>query len=1319
MLSGTSGDGENEIVTMDQDKGLDAPPLDASSASTIAAAAASPRDILASPRHELELIPEDQPISSTPVTSPLATASVLTGNHPNSSRASAASTPDTSIIRPAALRPTPHPLSRPSSRSSISPVSPVDAPASPAIVRTASTSSVLRHPVPDINARSGSYTSNITALEATAERFSMTSSIDDAIRDAHNELKRSDSRRSSILAASVRSAGDHEGPQGQSSIVGLNIAARIGGYSPGGYIMSPTQSTTGRLRSASRGSSALSRANSTRSKPETLDGEAFPNLSSLSGSLMSRNGPGKGSMRSVRSMQSIRSNRSGPVSLAEIVEMEPPSALTLAAMEEADKTAPRLEDLGDDNEAILARAHQEVEPDATDIEVAHRRAQPPPEDFDETPNMDHSMDPYWDNLDDTNLQLRNPANPPPARVREEQHETSGTPDTVDEDAMFADFDGMHCDPDTVAELYPYHPEEDDHALPPRREPQARRTPAARPQSYFDPETNQQMLYYPARVPAMLNLPPKLGKGLKAAQAARNARRSQVLSQMPKAARESRFWLPDPFENEGSTNFMGDNRPASSRHSVAHDDGPEHALAALEGPGSATQGPYSTQGPPESQQLRRPARLTEGGARQSRLNLADLPPQLRASAFFDMPAESPKIVVKNGSAMDTLDSILDAAAAAPVNAFTDHAFAGHLGSEVYGLEKKKNRKSQIALVEPPIEEKRNRLTKSPGPTTLAVPDNEKRKSVWSLLPGRGKSRSNVNLLNVEEDDARSRLSGSGPGDSDSSSEADEHSALAPDEEDEDEDSASEEEEEMFQGPPTTLLAELQMRKQQQKNRTKNPMLLGNGLHSTLLELDAVAQIEAKQRKNKKINLAWAAGDAEEASDEDEDVPLGLLAVKKQLGPDATEQEMAIAVQELNRPLGLMEKREMDDNEPLSRRRDRLQGKPVPTSMYLQPGGNATRLTVAPGYGSRPVSPRLMRSPIPSPAGSLPSPNPEAADEDEVEGETLAERVRRLRAKEDGDNPLPRARPISRAFSAELLGEFGIDEEAKKEKGKGKENAVPDVEEEETLGQRRRRLQAEREAREKEMGIRAVSDEGTKPALSTPMSMADVLGSNPLEGPQGRMDPREVARRRKEEEAARVGLEQSAKLRAFRSQMPSQLSDPNAGLHKAGGYKNGRFNDNMGGLALPGQQPGRNHHLRASMSVGQLGGQFQQGRAVSGSNLIGAAGSYGNPQVGPDGLNPVFAKQNPFGHGYNGGFMQQPQFQQPQPFVSGSLLASGGYGAFGGGIGGAGGYAANQTAYGAGVGFTNGMPGYGAQAGGMPMVVGPAHAERVERWRQSIR
>lgn len=1163
----------------------------------------------------------------------------------------------------------------------------------------------------------------------------MTSSIEDAIRHAHEELKRSDSRRSSILAASVR-GGDFPGvdsPPGiapaplfarKSSIVGLNNEARSGGYSPGGFIKSPAQSITERLTSGSKSSGALSRANSTRSKAETIEGEGFPNLSLLS---MSRSGPGKSSVHSARS------NRSGPLSLAEIAEMEPPSTLTQAAMDEADRTIPRLQDLGDD-ETILSRARQHVEPNATDIEVTAGFTAHASKDWNGTPMLDHSADSYWDIHEEPDLQLRTPQNPPSARAWDEYEPQAdhrqgvpGSPDTDDEENVFADFDGMHCDPETVAEHFPIPPEEAEHPQNRRKRPEM---PPARPQSYFDPSTGQNMLYYPARVPAMLNLPPKLGKGLKSAQ--RDVRRSQVVSQMPHIARETRTWLPDPLEGEGFLGLMGDERPESSAHSSAKGHGPEYALAALERPGPSLQlmNPSSSHSQDASapQDLRRPER-------KSRVDLSELPPQLRASVFFDLPVGAPKIEVKDGSATKTLDSILDAAASAPVNAFTDHAFAGHLGAEVYGLEKKKNRKSKVLTVEDAEgggQGRGHKLARSTS-STPALPEAEKRRSVWSLLPGR-KSRSSMNLLAERDGDARSRLSGSVHNDSNSGSDIDDRSALAPDDVERGSESDSETEGQVYSGPPTTLLAELQLRKQRQKRRTQNPLHhTSDGLHSTLLELDAVAQIEAQARRNKHVNLAWAADPDQTGSDDDEDVPLGLLAAKKQKGPNATDKDMALAAQDMGRPLGLMEKRDMEDNEPLSRRRARLQGKEAPTSMYLQPGGNGTRMlrtgrdrSLSPRL-THPNSPGVSNSGLHSRAGS--NAGRDIADE-EVEGETLGERMRRLRAKEDGDNPLPRARPVSTAFSTELMNELGINGEDEKskdravDKGKGKEKPAPQAEDEEPLGQRRRRLQAEREAREREMGIRAVSGGSERSGLRSRLSMADVLGANPLEGPQGRIDPREAERLRKKDEAARAGREKAAKMAAFRAQIPQQLHEPGTGVLKAGGFQGGRFNDSTGGHSLDTGQP-RGHNLRGSMSMGQLGQPSPQ-QALKGmggvnpwasggaTHLVGAAGNYGDLEAGTDGMNPAFSKGNAFGRGYGGGLLQQ-QNQQQGPFISGSLLATGGgYAAFGGGIGAAGGYATNQTAYGAGVGYANGMtPGYGMQA------AVPRQADQVERWRQSIR
>ncbi len=51
--------------------------------------------------------------------------------------------------------------------------------------------------------RTGGYVGNIAHLEATAERLSTTCSIEEAICELHGELKRCNSRCSSILAGAA------------------------------------------------------------------------------------------------------------------------------------------------------------------------------------------------------------------------------------------------------------------------------------------------------------------------------------------------------------------------------------------------------------------------------------------------------------------------------------------------------------------------------------------------------------------------------------------------------------------------------------------------------------------------------------------------------------------------------------------------------------------------------------------------------------------------------------------------------------------------------------------------------------------------------------------------------------------------------------------------------------------------------------------------------------------------------------------------------------------------------------------------------------
>lgn len=599
-------------------------------------------------------------------------------------------------------------------------------------VRTASTCSVpICHPTPDVNPRSraGSCRGNIAALEATAEQFALTDSIEDAIRQAHEELKRSDSRRSSILRAnSERADSDDESSplsrqisrlsSRQNSILGTNSLARLGGYSPAAYVLTPTHSisnASSKYRSLSKRSSiammksptgvSVADANMDISE-EAGNGENFPTFLSRHGST------------------SVRSIVSSKMSLAEIAETEPPMTLTQQALDDADRAAAAGQD-SEDEDTIRASAHQHI---PQEDEVADVTA----EDM-ETPHANEVQQPLMQN-DFFNLPtspVLQVHQPDDNRYRHydsyDRHQegqeqgrplTSGSGGTYDQaENAFGDFDGVHYAPESVgdretnerqheqAQAQELMQEPGDTEQQPSRQPQDKRqsrflptgVPAARPKSYFDAETGQQMLYYPARVPAMLNLPPKLSKnGNKLA--ARAKIRSQVLSALPQDSTQSRIWLPDPLDGLGDSstslpNPQAEDRSPSRASFVA--DSPEISQNGSVGAPSPSMGVMD--GLPESRQreMRTPQRLKDANDRKSRMPAAsELPAHLRASVFFDLPSDAPKIVVKDQSAIATLDSILDASASAPVSAFTDHAFAGKLGTEVYGLEKQNKRKSKM-------------------------------------------------------------------------------------------------------------------------------------------------------------------------------------------------------------------------------------------------------------------------------------------------------------------------------------------------------------------------------------------------------------------------------------------------------------------------------------------------------------------------------------------------------------------------------------------------------------------------------------------------
>ncbi|KAK7744410.1 hypothetical protein SLS62_010200 [Diatrype stigma] len=1023
------------------------------------------------------------------------------------------------------------------------------------LIRTASTKSVpLRHPTPEPNTRTPSYASNIAQLEATAERLSLTSSIEDAIRDLHEEQKRNESRRSSILAASIGSIpeADEHTPlshqiSGIGSILETNITARQGGYSPAAFVLSAStsRSNSTRLRS---GSNPLSRPDS--------DAE----------NLLTRHGPGKSSVRSVRSIKPT---------LTHIDEMEPPTTLTAAAMDAADK----LPEVPDEDETLRI---------------------PPADDHDVTPNGHQYQDAnaldYWDQaVADAQREAEYKRNKPPSPA-------GSTGSYKQTDMTFADFDGAHCSPDADFEDVPFgaldsqatrdgpwpQPHDQSRSAVPR--PLAGTTD--RPKSYLDPETGNAMLYYPARVPMMLNLPAKLSK--KPKPEVRNVRRSKILDAMPEANRQAgAAWLPE-YQPEPLDPFGSMPDPSSSQSPP--EQGPEPLML----------GPHHEQSETQPQPQ---SNITDAGEkRKSRMSLFDtskqksqnpnidsLPPQLRASAFFDLPSEpSPTIELKGGSAMATLDSILDASAKAPVSAFTDHAFAGSLGAEVYGLDKKR----------------RSHLKKASNATTNIL-EPKKRSSFLHLRKHSGLSRQSGSKEDRQEthektgpfqnaeggDEERQHLSGSIDG---------EHAEEADDDEDG--------EEVVYNGPPTTLLAELQMRKQQQKMRTRPlTQTYPNGLHSTLLELDTVAEIERRTRKDKKVNLAWEGASADGVEDsEDEDTPLGLLMARKGHDNDA------VALAELHRPPGLMEQKEMEENEPLSRRRNRLQGRengPIQrqSMMSLNQGlGQAMNRNNA---ALRAPSPRLL---VHTP------------EEDENEGETLGQRMRRLRAREEAEevaNALPRARPVSSSFSAELLGQLGDafksddddnDESKNNDKGKGKEKQnPPPPPEEETLGQRRRRLQAEREAAAAAGG----SDNGglnvgppQPPKLTQRHSMADVLGASAGYNARKTMlsDPRADRDRARQEEAARYRADQDHKLAAFRSQIPTAAAAA-TGNNAGSGVMGGQQQRPRASMYAAAPGPGAGTGVRMNM---RGGGGVGVGNGYPMVHHPGAAGAgYGAPMPMP--------------------------------------------------------------------------------------------------------
>ncbi|KAL8869555.1 MAG: hypothetical protein Q9174_004190 [Haloplaca sp. 1 TL-2023] len=594
-----------------------------------------------------------------------------------------------------------------------------------------------------------------------------------------------------------------------------------------------------------------------------------------------------------------------------------------------------------------------------------------------------------------------------------------------EAGLFADFDGDHTNAQERIPRGQSHGDE-----PEMRQASNRMSSAGRPQSYLEPLPGEDMVYYPAPVPMMLNLPQKLSKNPTAPS--REKRRTQMLANLNHDARKSANWLPNV--GEGEEDVMADERE------------------------------------PLQQQNRRKT-------------VGELPPQLRASLFFDYPSTQQDVEMKGGSAVETLDSILDASAFAPVSAFTDHPIAGRVGKEVYGKPAADRRSSYMPLEEPEKKRKSslNLLKKRNSSTNLLDESVQKRNS--SLLSlGFGKRKSSALPAEPEEDDPGlavpmpSEVTPLRNGDTIPENAEDEdpeffdaHSELDGDRADEESGLID-----SYSGAPTTLLAELQLRKEQQK--TRNRTAATDGMHSTLLELDAVAQIQKQARFKKHTQLAWEDPDAPQLGAQqidDDDVPLGVLFPGRKPNLNGTRG----GNDDYDRPLGLIARREMEDNEPLSHRRARLRGEPSIRRSPSPADRKGTMFTLD--------LPGLQDS------GGPP-------EDDEVEGETLGQRLRRLKAKKD---PHSTGRTISGDFASEIMSQFGGLGEQPKQALNGTVQAKADDgedSEEETLAQRRARLQAE-----KAKSRNASGESGARPTMNKRRSMADILQFHPAAGAGSRV------------------------------------------------------------------------------------------------------------------------------------------------------------------------------------------------------------------------
>ena len=682
-------------------------------------------------------------------------------------------------------------------------------------------------------------------------------------------------------------------------------------------------------------------------------------------------------------------------------------------------------------------------------------------------------------------------------------------------------------------------------------------------------------------------------------------------------------------------------------------------------------------------------------RRSMQSLANLPPQLRASVFFEQQPVQHNVELQGESAVATLDSILAASVNAPVSAFTDHPYAGQLGDDFFAREKVTKRNTMST---PLVADARNQASM----TAEAETDRATKRGTG--LFGRSRSqdltkmqrRSSMmsvftDLTNPEGKRLQKRNSrmslgnefeyapGGEEGQTPEEHEMDElvhdydqaESGAQRGEEglEDDEDELPDNLPAVY-AAPTTLLAELQVRKAQQKLRNKTAATaFPNGMHSTLLELDAVAQIEKAKRKNNRPALAWEDPNlrSQQDGEADEDVPLGVLFGNQKGLVSKGRPGMG---GDWDRPLGLIERRQMEDNEPLSSRRNRLKG----------------------------VDPRLVRSRTDftlqhQQSGMQP-------EDGEDESLPLAERLRRLKQKEALNGALGDAAQEDKrsGFADDLMSQFGLEP---KEPTSGTATPAPPPEDE-TLGQRRARLQRERE------GTRNVSDPAAtaaRPPLRATTSMANLLASHPVGANAGSKQVGGPAPFTLLSAHERAAEENKVKLRQQNAQNVRRTSYMGASRQPSNPQQLQQASSQAFTPGFPAGMP-----TSVSMPVG-LSNQSQ--------GYFGLPGQQQQQQQQYMGMNMGMATSMGVGAGYN------PQQQMMNPLAYQQFTAATPYGNMAAGPG------FPMQAYGypgmpMGMGFGGmGMPmgmGMGMGVGmGMPadyMSMDPSQRDKIDRWRSSV-